>query len=137
MFSAARFNVFSLGTKRGLLVGAGIYVCACLFALFKRPDFAVPPYFLFAILVATWNAGGRWGAAFAILGVSGQVICNAFNPAGPVDNMELLLSDLNLFVICIAVAALTSQLRSIYEREHGTARIDHLTRVLNRKGFDE
>ena len=51
------------------------------------------------------------------------------------DTLDLLLSDLNLFIICIAVAALTSQLRAIYEREHGTARIDHLTRVLNRKGI--
>jgi diguanylate cyclase (GGDEF)-like protein len=137
MLSAARFNLFSLGTRRGLLVGAVIYVCACLFALLKRPDFAVLPYFLFAILVATWNAGGRWGAAFALLGVGGQVICNWFNPAGPVDTADLLLADFNLLVICVTVAVLTAQLRSLYEREHGTARIDHLTRVLNRKGFDE
>jgi diguanylate cyclase (GGDEF)-like protein len=137
MRSALRLNIFSLGARRGVLAGAGIYLCACLFALMKRPDFAVLPYFLFAILIATWNAGGRWGAAFALFGMGAQLVVNALTPAPAHSLWQLVFADINLLVVCAAVAFLTAHLRSLYEREHDTARIDHLTRVLNRKGFEE
>ena len=80
--------------------------------------------YLFAILTVSWNRGIGWGVTFAVLSLACQIAMGLLQ-GHPYSKLSYFYqSQANVFFgYCVAVF-LTSQLRSLFERERQTARID-------------
>jgi diguanylate cyclase (GGDEF)-like protein len=132
-----RFSVFALGRRRGLFIGALVYAIAALVDYLTPPELTVFPLYLFSVLIVSWNCGRDLGFALAITCLVTLVALSFLESAQPVGPVFFAFINLNRATVLSVVVILTSQLRRLYDREAITARIDHLTGVRNRKGFEE
>jgi diguanylate cyclase (GGDEF)-like protein len=130
-------NVFDLPRRPALVMSLCMLLAAVAIDYATSNEVSLAALYLFAILTASWNCGIVWGVTFAILALGCQIAMGLVQGNPYSARSFFFQSQANLFFgYCVAVF-LTTQLRSLFEREHRTARIDLLTDVKNRQGFNE
>ena len=134
---ARLFDIWTLDRRRALLVATLALVLVGVLDHLTPYQVSLSAFYLFPILVAGWNCGWRWGAAFAILAFGDQ-LATALLHTPPATNMVYFaVTSVNRLVIYLLVVLLTARLRELYDRERDSARLDELTGVTNRRGFYE
>jgi len=134
---SARLNIFDLPPGKALALSFCMLLGAAALDYFTSSEVSLAAMYLFAILTASWNCGIVWGLVFVVLALGCQIVMGLVQGYHYSTIWYFFQSQANLFFeYCVAVF-LTSQLRSLFERERQTARIDVLTGVKNRQGFHE
>ncbi len=134
---SARLNIFDLPRGPALAVSLCMLLGAAALDYFISYEVSLAAVYLFGILTISWNRGIVWGLIFAVLAVACQMAMGLMQGNPYSTRSYYFQAQANLFFeYCVAVF-LTSQLRSLFERERQTARIDLLTGVRNRQGFHE
>ncbi|MGE5089988.1 MAG: GGDEF domain-containing protein [Candidatus Levyibacteriota bacterium] len=93
--------------------------------------------YLLPILIAGWNCGWRWAAAFAVFAFGSQLANGLLQNLHSGDLFYFDVTMANRLVTYLLVVFLIGQLRELYDRERDSARSDELTGVMNRRGFHE
>jgi len=114
-----------------MLLGAAIFDYA------TAVEISASAFYLFAILVASWNCGAGWGFVFAVFSFAFQTTLGLVQGHPFSSNLYFLYAQGNILLEYGVAVFLTAQLRRLFERERYTARIDLLTGVKNRQGFHE
>lgn len=94
-------------------------------------------FYMFGILIASWNAGVLAGLAFGVASSLIQIYLALADGDVYGNPLYLLVTHLNTFLTFLVVVVLTVQLRRLFERERDGARVDYLTSLANRRGFFE
>ena len=134
---SAGLNVFDLPRRQALALSFSLLVGAAALDYVTSEEVSLAALYLFAILTVSWNRGIVWGVIFAAMALGCQIAMGLLQGHPYSTPRYFYQSQANLFFeYCVAVF-LTSQLRSLFERERQTARIDLLSGVKNRQGFHE
>ncbi len=96
------------------------------------PEVSVLLFHLPPVLLATWFAGARWGAALALMMASLSWFSATRHGSGVV-----LLDIVSDLVATLLIVWMQAKLRSTYQIAHDAARSDSLTGLLNRNGLRE
>lgn len=135
--SSMKLNMFALPRRSALALGACMLLGALALDYVTAYEVPLAALYLFAILMVSWNGGVAWGFLFAALSFTSQIaqgLLHGHPYSTPLYFYEARANE--LLEYCVAVF-LTTQLRRLYDRERQTARIDLLTGVRNRQGFQE
>ena len=135
--ASSKINVFRLKRRDALVIGAAMFIGVATIDRLTSDEFSLTAFYLFPVLLIAWNCGRTWGLVFAILSVVAQSGQTPLDASNYTKGVYLYIAYANVFFEYAIVVVLTSMLRKIYEQERYTARIDPLTGVRNRKGFQE
>ncbi|HET9663837.1 MAG TPA: GGDEF domain-containing protein [Burkholderiales bacterium] len=95
-------------------------------------------FYLLVILAVGWFCGLPWATLFAFLAMFAQVeVGRTAAEAASTDAVSFYLVNANRLFAYLLVAWLISILRAMYHRENEMARVDYLTGIPNKLGFDE
>lgn len=94
-------------------------------------------FYLLVILAVGWFCGLPWATLFAFLSMFAQVEIGRAALAVLSDPVSFYVGNANRLFAYLLVAWLISILRSLYHRENEMARVDYLTGIPNKLGFDE
>jgi GGDEF domain-containing protein len=130
-------ELYTLGYGRGLLVAVLLYFATVTLDLVTGIEIALGALYLFPILIATWNCGGRWGAVFAVIAAGSQALIGLYNGYTQSSAAYFAIDQSNRLATYLLFVLLAHQLRRLYDDERDAARVDDLTQVRNRKGFRE
>ena len=132
-----RLNIFVLGPRAALVLGVLLFLSIVVADYVTSYELSLTPFYLFVVLLVTWNCGSTAGFVFSVLAfVTPLIIGIEFgNPYSEpiyfyVDNRNRLISYLVAWV-------LTAQLKKQHEQERDFARKDYTTGLANQKGFYE
>jgi len=118
-------------------------VCVVLFGLVALADLLTPPalnlsvFYVFVVLIATWNAGWKTGLAFALLSTLVQTMVLLQHPPDVIFSLIWFAWLLNRSLILFIVIGLTYPLRVLFDRHEAAGRIDALTGAANQRYFRE
>src|ERR1700687_2651001 len=135
--ASSKINVFRLKRRDALVIGAAMFIGVATIDRLTSDEFSLTAFYLFPVLLIAWNCGRTLGLVFAILSVVAQSGQTPLDASNYTKGVYLYIAYANVFFEYAIVVVLTSMLRKIYEQERYTARIDPLTGVRNRKGFQE
>jgi len=114
-----------------------------IFALIVAADYItsyelrLSPLYMLVIMAVAWFCGSWWGNLFAFLSAFAQTeigLLTGYNFSEPA---YFYLSNGNKLFAYLLITLLVSALRKMYSRATDAARIDYLTALLNRMGFNE
>lgn len=93
--------------------------------------------YLLPILLVGWNCGFAWGLAFLGVSLAAQIVMGLMQGYPFSSPVYFAVAIANRSVTYLVALVLTWRLRVFYDRERRFARIDHLTGIVNRRGFQE
>lgn len=135
--SPAKVNFYVLGRPTALALGAGLYVLIVIADYLTTYELTLSPFYLFVILLITWNCGLAWGLVFCILSFAAPLAIGDFEGSPYSQRIYFYIDNANRLVSYLVALALTAQLKSQHEHERDSARQDYLTGLANQKGFYE
>jgi diguanylate cyclase (GGDEF)-like protein len=130
-------NVFRLRRRDAMLLGTALFVAVAVLDRATSNALSLAAFYLFPILIVAWNCGRAWGLVFAVASVGAEVAQATLLESPNLKPLHLYIAYANVLLEYLIVVVLTHMLRSLYEQERFTARIDALTGARNRKGFQE
>src|SRR4051795_4862884 len=130
-------NFYVLGRPAALALGFALYVLIVITDYLTTYELTLSPFYLFVILVVTWNCGLLWGLVFCILSFGAPLIIGDFEGSPYSQQIYFYIDNANRLVSYLVALGLTNQLKSQHEHERDSARLDYLTGLANQKGFYE
>jgi diguanylate cyclase (GGDEF)-like protein len=130
-------NPFRLKRRDAMFFGAALFFTVALLDRATASALSLSAFYLFPILLVTWNCGRGWGLVFAVAALGTQVGQAMLQESPYVKPIHLYIAYANVLLEYVIAVVLTGMLRKLYNQERFTARIDALTEVRNRKGFQE
>ena len=100
-------------------------------------ELGLSSFYLLVILAVGWFCGLPWATLFAFLSMFAQVEIGRAAVAVLHDPASFYIGNANRLFAYLLVAWLISILRTLYHRENEIARVDYLTGIPNKLGFDE
>jgi diguanylate cyclase (GGDEF)-like protein len=94
-------------------------------------------FYLLVILGVGWFCGLPWATLFAFLAMFAQIEIGRTGQIAITDPTAFYIANANRLFAYLLVAWLISIIRSMYHRENEMARVDYLTGIPNKLGFDE
>lgn len=94
-------------------------------------------FYLLVILAVGWFCGLPWATLFAFLAMFAQIEIGRTGQTALTDPASFYVAHANRLFAYLLVAWLISVIRSMYHRENAMARVDYLTGIPNKLGFDE
>jgi diguanylate cyclase (GGDEF)-like protein len=94
-------------------------------------------FYLLVILAVGWFCGLPWATLFAFLAMFAQVEIGRSDHGALADPVAFYVGNANRLFAYLLVAWLISIIRVLYHRENEMARVDYLTHIPNKLGFDE
>jgi len=131
------FSIYRLERKPALALGSLLVGATGVLDFVTPVEISVTAFYLFGVLIVSWNCSRRWAFAFALIAFAVQFAFGLVQGAGHDRLLYFLIANANRLVTFFLVAYLATTLRALYDREAHTARIDDLTGAKNRKGFRE
>ena len=132
-----RINIFVLSRPAALGLGFAIFILVVATDNLTTYELSLSPFYLFVVLLVTWNCGWKWGLGFAVLSFVSQV-ANGYLTGYPYsDPLYFHINNVNRLISYVVTLGLTAQLKIQHEREKDSARRDYLTGLANQKGFYE
>lgn len=102
-----------------------------------RYELGLGSFYLLVILAVGWFCGLPWATLFAFLAMFAQVEIGRSDHGALADPVSFYVGNANRLFAYLLVAWLISIIRALYHRENEMARVDYLTRIPNKLGFDE
>jgi len=133
----AKLNFFVLSPPVALTLGALLYGLIVVTDYLTTYELTLSPFYLFVVLLVTWNCGWRWGLAFCALSFGAPLIIGGFEGTPYSEPMYFYIDNANRLVSYLVALGLTNQLKSQHKHERDSARLDYLTGLANQKGFYE
>lgn len=94
-------------------------------------------FYLLVILAVGWFCGLPWATLFAFLAMFAQIEIGRSGHTALADPVSFYVANANRLFAYLLVAWLISIIRAMYHRENEMARVDYLTGIPNKLGFDE
>ena len=132
-----RVNFFVLGPRATLALGFALYVFIVITDYLTTYELTLSPFYLFVILLVTWNCGWAWGLCFCILSFAAPLFIGDFEGSPYSDPIYFYVDNANRLVSYLVTLGLASQLKAQHKHERESARQDYLTGLANPKGFYE
>lgn len=133
----ARFDVFSITKRTAFLLGTAIFLLVVLVDYSTTYELGLTPFYLFIVLLVTWNCGWHFGLMFATLSFAAPILIGDVAGYPYSEPIYFYIDNANRLISYVVALVLTSQLKRQHEREKQSARRDYLTGVANQKGFYE
>lgn len=130
-------KIYDLGKSWTLAASVLFFVIVAVLNDLTHHQLGLSPFYLFVVLVVSWNCGRPWGILFAILAVGSELTADILPALRDPSAAYVSISIANRLVSYLVVVVLTTQLKKIHDREKATARIDFLTGAVNRMAFSE
>jgi diguanylate cyclase (GGDEF)-like protein len=130
-------NIFELPWRLSLALSLCMLLSAATLDYATSYEISFAALYLLAILTASWSRGIVCGLVFVALALACQIVLGLFHGHPYASRSYFYQAQANLLLEYCVAAFLMAQLRSLFERERATARIDLLTGVRNRQGFHE
>ena len=130
-------NLFRLKRRDAILSGAALFLVVAALDWATSNALSLAAFYLFPILLVAWNCGRGWGLVFAVAAVGTQVMQATVPETSYIKPLRLYIAHANVLLEYVLVVVFTGMLRKLYNQERLNARIDALTEVRNRKGFQE
>ena len=132
-----RINIYSLDWRVALAMGFALLAATIFTDYITTYELSLTPFYLFIVLLVTWNCGWKLGLLFAFISfvaplVIGQWVGNPYS-----EQIYFYIDNANRLISYLVALALTAQLKKQHERERSSARLDYLTGIANLKGFHE
>jgi diguanylate cyclase (GGDEF)-like protein len=133
----ARINIYVLSRPLALGVGVASFILVVAADYLTTYELSLTPFYLFVVLLVTWNCGWKWGLLFAAMSFAVPIVIG--NQLGYVysEPIYFYIDNANRLVSYLVALVLASQLKILHEREKESARLDYLTGIANQKGFYE
>ncbi|MBV8032368.1 MAG: GGDEF domain-containing protein [Betaproteobacteria bacterium] len=136
-WQARVLTVFHLSPTAAVWAGVALCAAIALVDIVTPPELNLSLFYVFVILLATWNAGLRAGFAFAAFACGMQwVVMSAYTPPY-LHSVYWYIALADRCATFFVVLVLTHPLRLLFEDHENAARIDSLTGAANRKYFME
>ena len=132
-----RLNFFVLSPGAALAMGSALYILIVITDYVTTYELTLTPFYLFVVLLVTWNCGWRWGLAFCALSFGAPLLIGGMEGSPYSEPKYFYIDNANRLISYLVALALTSQLKSQHEHERDSARLDYLTGLANPKGFYE
>jgi len=132
-----RLNIFVLGPRAALALGVLLFVLIVFADYVSSYELGFTPFYLFVVLLVTWNCGTTAGFVFAVLAFITPLIMGIEfgNPYS--ERVYFFIDNANRLISYLVALALTAQLKKQHEQEKDFARKDYTTGLANQKGFYE
>jgi predicted signal transduction protein with EAL and GGDEF domain len=130
-------NLFRLKRRAAMSFGTTLFFAVAVLDWATSNALSLASFYLFPILLVTWNCGRGWGLVFAVAAVGTQVVQAMPQVTPDIKPVHLYIAHANVLLEYVIVVVLTGMLRKLYNQERFNARVDTLTEVRNRKGFQE
>jgi diguanylate cyclase (GGDEF)-like protein len=130
-------NPFRLKWRDAMFFGTALFIAVGVLDRATSNALSLAAFYLFPILLVSWNCGRGWGLVFALASVGTQVVQAGLQDSPYIKPVYLYIAYANVLLEYLIVVVLSGMLRKLYEQERHTARIDALTGAKNRKGFQE
>jgi diguanylate cyclase (GGDEF)-like protein len=132
-----RINIYVLSRPLALGIGFASFMLVVAADYLTTYELGFTPFYLFVVLLVTWNCGWRWGLGFAAMSFAVPIVIG--NQLGYPYSQPIYfyVDNANRLVSYLVTLALTTQLKVLHEREKKSARLDYLTGIANQKGFYE
>ena len=118
-----------------IAVPAFIFLVAAEYA--TSYELGLGSFYLLVILAVGWFCGLPWATLFAFLAMFAQIEIGRTGQAAVTDPAAFYIANANRLFAYLLVAWLISIIRAMYHRENEMARVDYLTGIPNKLGFDE
>jgi diguanylate cyclase (GGDEF)-like protein len=130
-------NLFRLKRRDAMFFGTALFLMVAVLDRATSNALSLAAFYLFPILLVAWNCGRGWGLVFAVAAVGTQVVPAMLQGTPPIKPVQLYIAHANVLLEYVIAVVLTGMLRKLYNQERFNARVDTLTEVRNRKGFQE
>src|ERR1700693_2778213 len=130
-------NLFRLKRRDAMFFGTALFVAVAVLDRATSNALSLAAFYLFPILLVAWNCGRGWGLVFAVGSVATALAQAMLHGTPYTKPIYLYIAYANVLLEYVIAVLLTGMLRKLYNQERFTARIDALTGVRNRKGFQE
>ena len=118
-----------------IAVPAFIFLVAAEYA--TAYELGLGSFYLLVILAVGWFCGLPWATLFAFLAMFAQIEIGRTGQVAATDPAAFYIANANRLFAYLLVAWLISIVRALYHRENEMARVDYLTGIPNKLGFDE
>jgi len=132
-----KMNLFRLERRDAMFFGTTLFFAVAVLDWATSNALSLAAFYLFPILLVAWNCGRGWGLVFAVAAVGTQVVQAMPQETPYIKPVHLYIAYANVLLEYVIAVALTGMLRRLYNQERLNARIDTLTELRNRKGFQE
>jgi diguanylate cyclase (GGDEF)-like protein len=129
--------MFVLSPPAAIALGFTLYVLIIATDYVTTYELSLTPFYLFVVLLVTWNCGWKWGLTFATASFAGPIIIGNLDGYIYSTPVYFYVDNANRLISYLVALVLTSQLKSQHEHEKDSARHDYLTGLANPKGFYE
>lgn len=133
----SRINIYVLGERAALAIGFAIFVATVATDYLTTYELSLTPFYLFVVLLVTWNSGWRWGLGFSVLAFVVAVTLGLSTGYPYSEEIYFYVDNANRLISYLVACGLIAQLKIQHENEKDSARRDYLTGLLNQKGFYE
>ena len=130
-------NIYVLSRAAALAIGFAIFILVVITDYLTTYELSLTPFYLFTVLLVTWNCGWRWGLAFALLSFAAPVVIGIALGYPYSEPIYFYVDNANRLTSYLVALVLAWQLKLQHEREKNSARMDYLTGIANQKGFYE
>jgi len=133
----SRINVFVLSRLAALVLGFALFIFIVITDYITTYELSLSPFYLFVILLVTWNCGWQWGLVFSALSFGAPLVIGNIEGSPYSEPIYFYIDNANRLISYLVALGLTSQLRAQHAHERESARQDYLTGLANPKGFYE
>jgi len=137
VINLTRVNIFVLAPRVALTLGVLLFVLIVFADYVSSYELSLTPFYLFVVLLVTWNCGTTSGFVFSVLSFITPLILGIEfgNPYS--EPLYFYVDNTNRLISYLVAWALTAQLKKQHEQEKDSARRDYTTGLANQKGFYE
>ncbi len=132
-----KINIYALDRRLALAAAFALFIAIVFVDYITSYELSLTPFYLFIVLLVTWNCSWQLGLLFAVMSFAAPTIMGELNGSPYSEPIYLYVDNANRLVSYLVAMALTAQLKAQHEREKHSARRDYLTGLANLKGFYE
>ena len=132
-----KINIYSLDRRIALVAAVVLFAATVSVDYVTSYELSLAPFYLFIVLLVTWNCSWKTGLLFAVMSFAAPTIMGELGGSPYSEPLYFYIDNANRLISYLVAMALTTQLKAQHEREKHSARRDYLTGLANLKGFYE
>ncbi len=130
-------NIYVLTRPAAFVIAVALLLLIVVTDYMTTYELSLTPFYLFVVLLVTWNCGWRWGMGFALLSFAAPIVIGFLVGTPYTEKIYFYVDNANRLTSYLVALGLTAQLKTQHELEKNSARLDYLTGIANQKGFYE
>lgn len=130
-------RLYRLDPALAIIVGGLMLAAIVTIDYVTGAEITLATFYLLPILLIGWNCGFAWGLGFLALSLAMQIVLGALQGYPYSTSFYFGVALVNRTITYLVALVLIWRLRAFHDRERRFARVDHLTGIANRRGFQE